>query len=132
MLGFGAGYLVAYATRKLKLEYGAEYAVAAVVAATLPWAGRARTAWRGGLIGLGIGLAGGLGLVMGFRPLLSPPPTTHPATQPTTLPASQPLLPTPNLRNAAMAIAVCCFCCAAAGAIFAHLAARRRKMQTGR
>ena len=110
---FGVGYL---ATRLMIAWWPAQtpaVTTGILVALTIPFATRARRLLSGALRGLGLGLAGSLGLAAA---VLGPGQGINPVT--TTL--------------ISVSAAVIMICCTVAGGIFAYLAERRRrKLEAG-
>ena len=109
---FAAGYL---ATRLMMAWWPAQtpaVTTGLLVTLTIPFAARARRLLRGALRGLGLGLAGSLGLAAA---VLGPGRGINPVT--TTL--------------ISISAATIMICCTVAGGIFALLAERRRRKLEG-
>jgi hypothetical protein len=113
-LAFAAGYLVT------NLLQGTDYAGKAptlattvAVALTIPLAARARRVLHGALRGLGLGLAAAVGIALA---MYKPEHAAH-----------------PEIAAAAgsLAMLVTMICCTIAGALFAYLAERRRRILYG-
>jgi len=105
---FSAGYLAARLMLAWRPTQTPAVVTALLVALTIPFADRARSLLRGALRGLGLGLAGSVGLAAA---VLGPGGGINPVT--TTL--------------ISISAAITMICCTVAGGIFASLAQRRRR-----
>ena len=109
---FGVGYLATRLMMAWKPSQPPTVVIPLLVALTIPFADRARSLLRGALRGLGLGLAGSLGLAAA---VLGPGRGINPVT--TTL--------------ISISAATIMICCTVAGGIFALLAERRRRKLEG-
>ena len=105
---FAAGYLATRLMMAWRPSQTPAVVTALLVALTIPFADRARSLLNGALRGLGLGLAGAVGLAAA---VLGPGGGINPIT--TTL--------------ISISAAVITICCTVAGGIFAALARRRRR-----
>lgn len=113
-LFFAAGYLVTAVLQNTRYaDRAPTLATTVAVALTIPLAARARGMLRGALRGLGLGSAAAVGIVLAMYD------PKHGA-RPEALAAA-----------GSLAMLVTMICCTAAGALFAHLAERRRRILYG-
>jgi len=111
---FGLAYLVvAIVSRSRYAARSPVFGTALAVMVTIPLAGRAKTPLRGALGGLGLGLAGAVGIILALYDPQRPPPQ-HVFS-----------------IDAAITIFTTMFCCAVAGGVFALLRRRRRRILYG-
>jgi len=113
-LFFAVGYLVTAVVRPSAQGARAPvYGTAAAVALAIPFAARAGGMLRGALRGLGLGWAASMGIIFALYNPQKPP--------------SQHILS----LDVTITVFTTMFCCTAAGAVFALLAERRRRIRRG-